>query len=58
MAYPDADIYLADHDRKMVLTEYRETEHYKLTRDFINNPEQMLCYLFEEAEEIKLDELI
>jgi predicted ATPase len=48
MAYPDADIYLADHDRKMVLTEYRETEHYKLTRDFINSPEQMLSYLFEE----------
>ena len=47
MAYPDADIYLADHDRKIVLTEYRETEHYKLTREFIDNPERMLFYLFE-----------
>jgi predicted ATPase len=47
MAYPDADIYLADYDRKIALTEYRETEHYILTRDFINNPERMLSYLFE-----------
>ncbi len=50
MAYPDADIYLADYDRKIALTEYRETEHYKLTRDFIDNPERMLSYLFEEQE--------
>jgi len=48
MAYPDADIYLADRDRKITLTEYQETEHYKLTRDFINHPDQMLSYLFEE----------
>ncbi len=48
MAYPDADIYLADQDRKITLTGYKETEHYKLTRDFINRPEQMLSYLFEE----------
>ncbi|MDD3168369.1 MAG: AAA family ATPase [Eubacteriales bacterium] len=48
MSYPDADIYLADHDRKITLTEYKETEHYKLTRDFINHPEQMLTYLFKE----------
>lgn len=48
MAYPDADIYLADQDRKITLTEYQETEHYKLTRDFINHPDQMLSYLFEE----------
>lgn len=46
MAYPEADIYLADYDKKITLTEYEETEHYKLTRDFINNPEQMLSYLF------------
>ena len=48
MAYPEADIYLADYDRKITLTEYKETEHYKLTRDFINYPEQMLSYLFKE----------
>lgn len=48
MAYPDSDIYLADQDRKITLTDYQETEHYKLTRDFINHPDQMLSYLFEE----------
>ncbi|HYE67116.1 MAG TPA: AAA family ATPase [Anaerovoracaceae bacterium] len=48
MAYPEADIYLADYDQKITLTEYKETEHYKLTRDFINHPEQMLTYLFKE----------
>lgn len=48
MAYPDADIYLAEQGRKMILTEYRETEHYKLTRDFMNHPEQMISYLFKE----------
>ncbi len=47
MAYPGADIYLADHERKITLTKYKETEHYKLTRDFINHPEQMISYLFE-----------
>jgi predicted ATPase len=48
MAYPDADIYLADHAQKIVLTEYRETEHYILTREFMDNPERMISYLFEE----------
>lgn len=48
MAYPEADIYLADHERKITRTEYRETEHYKLTRDFINEPERMISYLFDE----------
>jgi len=48
MAYPDAAIYLADHEQKMTLTQYKETEHYKLTRDFMNHPEQMISYLFEE----------
>jgi predicted ATPase len=31
MAYPDADIYLADHDKKITLTRYQDTEHYQLT---------------------------
>ena len=48
MAYPDADIYVADQTQKMTLTQYKETEHYKLTRDFMNHPEQMISYLFEE----------
>lgn len=48
MAYPDSDIYLADQAQKITLTQYKETEHYKLTRDFMNHPEQMISYLFEE----------
>lgn len=47
MAYPDARIYLAD-ERGLTLTEYKKTEHYLLTRDFLNKPEKMLSYLFEE----------
>jgi len=27
---------------------YRETEHYQLTKQFLDNPEQMLKYLLEE----------
>ena len=48
MAYPDADIYLADYDQNITLTRYEDTEHYQLTREFINNPERMLAYLFED----------
>ena len=48
MAYPDADIYLTDLENKITLTQYKETEHYKLTRDFLNYPEQMISYLFKE----------
>jgi predicted ATPase len=50
MAYPNADIYLADHEKKIVLTDYRDTEHYRLTRDFMNDPNRMITYLFEEQE--------
>lgn len=48
MAYPDADIYITDHENKITLTQYKETEHYKLTRDFMNHPEQMISHLFED----------
>lgn len=47
MAYPDADIYSLD-DSGMKLTPYLETEHYRLTKNFLDNPEQYLKYLFEE----------
>ena len=29
------------------MAEYRETEHYQLTRRFLENPERMLHYLLE-----------
>ncbi|MEA5142335.1 MAG: AAA family ATPase [Oscillibacter sp.] len=44
MAYPGAALYeLTDTGIRAVA--YRETEHYQLTRRFLENPEQMLHYL-------------
>lgn len=47
MAYPDADIYTLD-EYSIKLTPYKETEHYKLTKNFFDNPDLILKYLFEE----------
>ena len=44
MAYPDADIYLIE-DENIKAVKYKETSHYIITKDFINNPEKMLKYL-------------
>lgn len=44
MAYPDADVCLFDQDG-IRLTDYRETEHYQLTRQFLNDPQRMLDIL-------------
>ncbi len=50
MAYPDADIFvLTDDDIR--LTPYEETEHYTLTKQFLNNPQKMLKYLLEDKPE-------
>ena len=50
MAYPDADIFvLTDDDIR--LTPYEETEHYTLTKQFLNNPQKMLKYLLEDNPE-------
>ena len=47
MAYPNAQIYqINEHGIDPVA--YKETEHYRLTKQFLNNPEQMLKYLLEE----------
>lgn len=47
LAYPNASIFeLTAEDIK--LTPYLETEHYILTKQFIDNPKQMLKYLFED----------
>lgn len=46
MAYPDADIYELS-DKGIKLTEYKETEHYQVTKQFLDNPERMLHYLLE-----------
>ena len=45
MAMPNADVYqLTQEDIKKV--PYRETEHYILTRQFLENPEKIFRYLF------------
>lgn len=44
MAYPDADIYLIE-DENIKAVKYKETSHYIITKDFINNPEKMLKHL-------------
>ena len=44
MAYPDADI-LEFSDQGIKKVGYRETEHYKITKQFIDMPERMIRYL-------------
>ncbi|MPL95161.1 hypothetical protein SDC9_41327 [bioreactor metagenome] len=50
MAYPDADIFVLTDD-DISLTPYEETEHYTLTKQFLNNPPKMLKYLLEDKPE-------
>jgi predicted ATPase len=47
LAYPDALIYQMTADG-MEQVPYTETEHYCVTRDFLNRPEKMLGLLFDE----------
>jgi predicted ATPase len=46
MAYPDATIY-ACTSNGIEVVDYRETEHYTVTRDFLMNPERMLRELLD-----------
>lgn len=50
MAYPGADIYVLTPDG-MVKTPYEQTEHYRLTRRFLENPGRMLAQLFGQEDE-------
>ena len=47
MAYPGAEVYRLSEE-SICLVNYRETEHYQLTRRFLENPEKMLYYLLED----------
>lgn len=49
MAFPGAEI-LQITDAGIFPTPYRETEHYVLTRRFLEQPEQMVRYLLENAD--------
>lgn len=47
MAFPNAQI-LEFTENGIHTVDYKETEHYKITRDFLNNPERTLHYLLED----------
>lgn len=44
MAYPDADIYQFS-EAGIEALKFKETEHYKITKMFIDQPEHMMMYL-------------
>jgi len=46
MAYPGAEIFYLTGEGIRSVT-YRETEHYQITKRFLNSPETMLRYLFD-----------
>lgn len=47
MAFPGAEIYQIDEDGISSVS-YEETEHYRLTRQFLSDPQRMCHYLFNE----------
>lgn len=47
MAYPGAEVFLLTQEG-IQSVDYRETEHFQLTRQFLNAPEAMFRHLFEE----------
>lgn len=46
LSYPDSFIYEL-RDDELRKTAYKETEHYKITKDFLDNPEAYQKHLFE-----------
>lgn len=46
MAYPDAEI-IELSDNGICKVDYKQTEHYKITKQFLDNPERMVKYLLE-----------
>lgn len=49
MAFPNAEILEFSEDG-IKRVDYKDTEHYQLTRRFLENPEKMLHYLLEEGQ--------
>lgn len=46
LAYPNADIYQLDEEG-IKLVEYKQTDTYNITKQFLDNPERMLKYLLD-----------
>lgn len=49
MAYPNAEI-IELSENGIIKTDYKQTEHYKTTKQFLDNPERMIKYLLEREE--------
>jgi len=47
LAYPNADIYQLD-ENGISIVEYENTEHYRITKSFLDNPKMYFDMLFEE----------
>ena len=47
IAFPGATVLSLD-DGRLTPVDYRETDHYQLTRDFLEAPERFFRHLFEE----------
>jgi predicted ATPase len=47
MAYPGACIYELS-DEGIAKVAYKDTEHYRMTKQFLENPERMMKYLLEQ----------
>jgi predicted ATPase len=47
MAYPGAEVLYPTKEGIRSVS-YRETDHYQITRQFLNHPEQMCNYLFQD----------
>ena len=47
MSYPGAEVFQLTEDG-IDSVDYRETEHFQLTKQFLNSPETMFRYLFDE----------
>jgi predicted ATPase len=47
MAYPGACIYELS-EQGIAKVAYKDTEHYRMTKQFLENPERMMKYLLEQ----------
>lgn len=47
MAYPNASLYVLT-DNGIKKTKYEDTEHYQVTKEFMNNPAKMIKMLTED----------
>jgi predicted ATPase len=51
LAYPDAQIFQIAEDGSLEAVDYKDTAHYRVTRDFLNKPEAMLKILLARDDE-------